>query len=275
MGLHNLIANGGKVVVIGGRMNDNWRQFTDNPQFIFWTGDRAEIDRHFPRGGGELPSNTRGVIVSKFISHATAGRIIEEARKKKALIMGPKNDGEVTRLLEEILTPEKTKETSVPEQQVAAPIKELRAVRRGELAQYAKKYDESTKPIAEVAKKVFAIIQADGIMTTENSVAQSIGKMRRDAGVFAKPDISASMKKMHAARRKVAGETETIVAPAKSTKKMTAKEAETETELLLKMIDDLLAGLTLLKDAVTRMHEHDLEYRSLQAKLAELGFLKK
>ena len=40
MTLHSLVASGGKIVVIGGRMNPLWNRFAENPRVVFWTGDR-------------------------------------------------------------------------------------------------------------------------------------------------------------------------------------------------------------------------------------------
>ena len=273
MGLHNLIAKGGKVVVVGGRMNEQWERYSENPCFEFWTGDPKEIERRFPKGGRRnLPSNTRGVILSRFVSHSVSRRIVDEARRRRFVIMGPKNDGELAKLLDQIATEPKKKEQPMSEEAAATQEIELRRPRHGELQDWAKKHDDASKPIHEVANMLYPKIIASGIQTSITSVAQAIGTMRRKAGVYANPTLSQTLKAKKGGAREKKAPVAKPLSPAAMARKPIPDDG---TESLLKMIDDLIAGISLLQDAVRRMHEQNLEYRRLEATLSELGYSKR
>lgn len=292
MSLHSLIANGGKIVVIGGRMNPSWGRWEKDPRILFWTGDRSEIERNFSRSGDIFPSNTHGVILSRFLSHATSSQVLEEAKRRRMTVMGPKNDGEVTRMLEEITTvPPPNQSTPAP-----APKQEqpglMRPTVKGELLEYAKKYDDATKTIREMGAVIFNKMKEAGIQTTQSSVEQSIGNMRRSAGVFANPKLVKSWRQTSEEATQPPGVPEMPkpfpppppptsppplpVDAAPAPRSMASAVPPPEGMLiLLKMIDDLAAGLSLMKEEVKKMHEQNAEYRALEAKLAELGFIRK
>lgn len=277
MTLHSLIANGGKVVVIGGRMNPLWHRFNNDPRIEFWTGDRSEIERHFPKGGRDsLPTNTHGIIMSRFVSHSVVSKILDEARRRHMTVMGPKNDGEVTRLLEEIMT------QPVPETPTSSPAspppkeetpKTLRPPLKGELTEYVQKYDNASKSIKEMSVIIAEKMNAAGIRSISSSVQNSIGNFRRTAGVYAKqqekttpapqppPGIPALPKP--------------LPPPPPPPSAPPLSPPDDGTLALLQMIGDLQAGLSLLQDKVKQMHEQNIEYRQLEAKLGELGFIRK
>lgn len=285
MSLHSLIANGGKIVVLGGRMNPSWQRWEKDPRFVFWTGDRSEIERNFSKSEGDfLPSNTHGIILSRFLSHATSARVIAEAKRRRVTIMGPKNDGEVTRLLEEITTvPPPVQSTPAPAKQEQPKL--LRPPISGELSRWVKENDDATISIKESAEKIIKKMEEKGIKTSMSSLQNTIGHMRRTAGVFARqtkgrqPTPAPSVPPLAVPQLPPPPPTP-VVQPAPAALQVEPKApssipAPEGTLVLLKMIDDLAAGLSLLKDEVKRMHEQNAEYRALEAKLAELGFIRK
>lgn len=295
MSLHSLVATGGRVVVIGGRMNRQWERWANDPRIEFWTGDRSEIERHLNKGNQNLPTNAHGVILSRFISHAVTTRIMEEARRRRLIIMGPKNDGEVTKLLEEITGDEKPLE-SLPPLVSKPPEKPLRPPKRGEMNKWAMGYDDASKSIKEAAELVWIKMRQAGIETTSNSVQQAIGNMRRKAGVFAHakmfkppkeekvvtppqaPSIPPTPERVKAVDQYPDRPSTVALAPAPEPPKkenVGPKDQDNGTIVLMNMIDDLMAGLSLLQDQVKKMHEQNKEYRMLEIKLSELGFIKK
>lgn len=114
-----LLANGGKVLVVGGMMNPLWKSFEGHPQVEFWSGDRKDMQQHVRNR--QVPNNIRALIISKWISHAEIEPIATEARKKRATIWRNKNDGEVTRLLEELTHKEEPKLTTMPAPESVGP----------------------------------------------------------------------------------------------------------------------------------------------------------
>lgn len=104
MSLHNLIANGGKVVIVGG-YNKEFEEFRAHPQLEFWTADdKTEMISLLKRKNGSLPRNARAVIISHFVSHSAIDKVMKDARNRKLIVFPNKLTGEVTKILKEITT---------------------------------------------------------------------------------------------------------------------------------------------------------------------------
>jgi hypothetical protein len=259
MSLHSLIANGGKVLVVGGTMNKGWESFRAHPAIVFWCGSQSEIERHL-KNGNNFPDNVKGVVISRFISHAQSGKVMEEARRKRALILASKNDGEITRILEEIVTKPEVKETHVVEgphgtpMTVTAPEPILRAPHSGELADFVAKNWTPGEPNVVAARRILPMMAAQGIRTTEGSIAQAITQLKRKIGVGAKSPVVAS------ATPVAAVDVPTVV----------KKSAETPEDDLLKVIADAKLSLQLVEDEVKKFKSDRAEYQRLREKLAAL-----
>lgn len=103
MSLHNLIANGGKIVILGG-FNKMWPEFRQHPQLEFWSGDnKSSIARLLKRKGNTLPANTKAVIISHYVSHGSLEIVQRVARERHLTIFPNLSDGEVRRTLAEIV----------------------------------------------------------------------------------------------------------------------------------------------------------------------------
>jgi hypothetical protein len=245
MGLHNLVANGGKVLVVGGTMNKAWESFRDHPQIVFWCGSQSEIERRV-QNGNNFPDNVKGVILSRFISHAQSGKVMEEAKRKRAVIFAGKNDGEVTRLLDEIVSAEKPIETS-KRPEPAAPPEKVRT-KRGTLGQAVAELWQPGESNIVAARRIMPILIARGITTTEQSIAQCITQLKRKTGL-AKPKEQKQQP------------------PAVAT---TAVQSSTPEDDLIRIIEDAMLSLQLVKDEVVRFKSLRGDYESLRNKLAAL-----
>src|SRR5215204_5904773 len=103
MSLHNLIANGGKVLILGGYDKD-WPDFREHPQLEFWSGDSArEIGAILRRHNNTLPANTKAVVISRFVSHTQMQVVMKQVRSRQLTVFPNKNTGEVKRILSEII----------------------------------------------------------------------------------------------------------------------------------------------------------------------------
>jgi hypothetical protein len=251
MSLHNLIANGGKVVVIGGRMNPSWAQFENHPQFEFWTGDRHEIERHITNHEN-LPHNCKAIIVSRFISHTTMKKVIDEARRKQATIFGPKNDGEITRLLEQI---------TVNDKPIPAPPRpqfefvERKTVSKFPLSDMIRSEHKTDLPIADEARRLIKIAEERDIPTTFGSVAQAVGTYRKKLGIAVGPRA-----------QKFANERKTGTVVPDTRKVQLHPGAKNDSNDVVKLIDDAIMALTLAKEAAQEL----LSGEDLKKKLREL-----
>jgi hypothetical protein len=270
MGLRSVLEGGGKVIVVGGTMNPNWSRFKDHPQIVFWTGSQSEIERHL-KNGDNFPPNVKGVILSRFLSHSQGGKVIAEAKRKRALIMNGQNDGEVTRLLEQLTTPEPK-----PEPEAPRPIlvkKELRPPKHGEIGKLLQEHYKPDVPNIDAARKLLKIAEEKGIKSTEGSMQQAIYAFKKKLGL-----TSPTARTSHGVRVGVVtapGGKKTVetIQPRKETRIQDAKTTQIEMDEitpLLKIVDDIQASFSLLRDALVRMHEQGEEYRRLKEKLSSL-----
>ena len=106
-----------------------------------------------------------------------------------------------------------------------------------------------------------------------NSIAIGIGNMRRKAGVYANPVLAKTL-----ADRKAAKPEKHVVVrrqkQVKVKKTMPKPVVESNTQTLLRMIDDLVAGISLLREEVSKMQQQNDEYRKLEATLKQIGWQK-
>lgn len=99
MSLNNLIANGGKVLVVGS-LNKAFEQYRKYPQLEFWSGEQKDIVQALKNK--DIPANCNAVIISRFISHSELEKVMAEARRRNITMFPNKNDGEINKLLDEI-----------------------------------------------------------------------------------------------------------------------------------------------------------------------------
>lgn len=242
MSLHDLIANGGKVLVVGGHTK-SWEEYRNHPQLIFWSGEQKEIIRCIQNQS--FPNNLKAVVMSRFISHAQSTIILHEARKKCAVIFAPLSDGEVARKLKEITT-----ESPKPVVTIQQPKKEmkvmtdLRKPNRGELQEVIKANHNINNTIKQEAQKMLDILKQQGIQTTEISLANAIGTFRRKMGIKGPRSISKPR-----------------------AKKETKKDEDNQ---LLKLIDDAMVAMQLVRDEVKKLDRQQTDYLKLKNKLSEL-----
>jgi len=243
--LHNLVSNGGKVLVVGG-YNKSFQEFRNHPQIEFWTGDtRKDIQRKVKAAC--YPDNLKAVIISRFVSHSDSVAVLHEARKKKATIFAPLSDGQVKRTLNEMFTGpigpdlvlEEIKEKQLQkEEQKMNP--EIRKPNRGEVITLVKKHlgPASVKEEVERLSKIFT---EQGIKTTKNSIANAIYRARSSS-------------------------TPSIPKPKKEKKE---KKSESSNHLLV-MMDEAITAMQLVREEVAKLDTMSTDYMKLKEKLRTL-----
>lgn len=300
MSLHtSLVGGGGKILVIGGTMNPNWAEHAKHPQVVFWTGDRHEIQRHL-KATHNLPVNCKAVLISKFIGHAEAGKIIEEARSKRALIINSLNDGELTAKLKEILTPPngqpvnavhaiRTTEVIAELKPVAVAVRatsvktDLRPMKRNELSELVAAHYDGTLPNIDNANRIHDIITQKGISTTVASIGQAIYQLKKKTGLVSPIARASRGKRLTNVPADDRGKTFVtptplpamtpapmpVVMPA-PIPTMVAKAKVVSEDELIEQLDDAIAGLQLVREQVIEFRGQRNDYLRLKAKLANL-----
>lgn len=276
--LHNLIANGGKVIIVGGR-NKTWESYRKHPQLEFWSGDDpAETGRVIRQHNNALPSNTHALIISKFISHSQLDVVMKDARRKRIVMFANLTDNEIFNKLDEIIGKDSMATTPTPSptppKPVAKPITnvDLRKPGRGEVARLVQQHDVATLTINESAASLIQIAREKGFSTTDGTLRNLIGAHRRALGI-----PSTRQKAMMAAGATIITPIPTpvpsaaTVTKAEPVAKPTLKEptAEEVTDLL-KLFDDAIAGLQLTRDAVQRMAVENRDLRVIKVRMEKL-----
>lgn len=246
MSLHNLIANGGKVLVVGG-YDKSFREYRDHPQLVFWTGD--DVVNKYART--DLPPNTKGVIVSRFTPHTLLHKVMKQARDKRATIFAPLADGEVKKKLDEIITiPKGLEKKMIPttiepeektEPKVMKPASEnkLRKPAKGEIAAFVRRVHRPDTDSAGETTRILELMRSEGIEANRQTVYQAIWGLRK------KP-------------------------VQKSAQKSVQKEKKPDSSPLLKLIDDAMAAMQLVRDEIERVGTNIDELNELKAKLKAL-----
>ncbi len=285
MSLHSLIANGGKVLVVGGKMNPSWAEFTHHPQLVFWTGERKDIVKRL-KNGNNFPDNTRGVLISRFIGHSEAKKVMEEARSKRALIMSTLNDGEITRKLEEITTIPKPEgfpplsKSLPPPPPAPPPSPVVGRVPTGQLTKFIAEHHQAELITSQEGRRLFKLATEVGVKTTEMSCIASVKLYRHRMGIV----IGKKAEGM--AKRRLALTTSqlpsnpvpvseapippvTPVTQRSSPEPARALVHDTE-ENLIQMIDECISGLSLVREGIQKFMGKRGDYERLKAKLAAL-----
>lgn len=74
-----LLQNGGVIVIVGGRSTNVTHDMRTDPRLVFWDSTDPKSARK------DLPSNTRAVLMTRYISHEMSHRITKEARRRNIL----------------------------------------------------------------------------------------------------------------------------------------------------------------------------------------------
>lgn len=230
MSLHNLVADGGKILVVGG-MPKNWQEYRNHPQLEFWSGEAGEIlgvVKSKTQNG--IPANVKGIIVSRFIPHSVQDLLLPEARKRKIVYFPQKNDGEITKLLDEI-TSELPKAEAADEKTTRAPF--------GSVKKLIEEFDDIKLSGADSARKILDIARERGLKTTTyNSLSVQILSHRRKKGLTNKP---ASISK-----------------------------PKSSLQTLLNAFDDAIAGLQLAREAAVQISKENDELKTYKEKVSKI-----
>lgn len=288
--LHSLIAQGGKVVVVGS-WNKAWQSYRSHPQLVFWSGDAAEISRAVREAGNRLPSNTRGLVLSRFLGHDVARHLLADARAKRVMIMNGKNDGEIERILAEVTHSEPpdmpadppTNGHAVAPPAVAAPVVPLPGINEAKapvLSFVLRNVRADGSPHVSEGRRLLPLAEAAGLKTTEGSLTQAVYKARKmlglskiQASVSPKPEPPAAPLALEPEPVAAAVPIPPVVAePASSPAPGTPAKAA-----LLALADEALkslatatAAVQLLQQGVLAMADETEQYHELRQRLAAL-----
>jgi hypothetical protein len=165
----SVLANGGVILVVGGRTSNFPNEYREHPRLVFWDStENHRID--------QVPANTKAIVFTKFVDHSLSGGLYNYARQKGIIFTPPdKGTHRVKDTLDQLLG----------ENPVEAHKKVIAA--KGSIKALIEKHCDFSKGTAEEARRLLAIAQSEGIPTTIGSLNQGIQGIRRARGLTATP----------------------------------------------------------------------------------------
>lgn len=275
MSLHNLIANGGKVLILGGYDKD-WPELRDQPQLEFWSGDSSkEIATILRQHNNTLPANVKAVIISRFVSHTQLAVVMKQARARHLTVFPNKNTGEVRRILSDILNgvpvhpitefinqprltamtkPEPQPATVVEpvvEKPIEQPAPKIEIKRVGQIKALVLELDNPEYSIRESAHDILKIAEERKIITTLGSLDQTIRMVRKERGILVLTQPSKGHRKVP---------TSTVTPKPEPVKAIVADN-------LLRAFDDAIAALQLVRELALKQQTENEQLRTYKEKM--------
>jgi len=231
--------NGGLVVVVGVRSTNLPVEYSQHPQVVVWDSqDHGTVTK-------ELPSNTKVVLATRFVSHALFGKIHAEARKRNLAFFPQLTTGRLREQLKELLP--RVEARVEPEVQVAQALPEVvpQAVpvpvqARGALVQFIKTEGNlQAVNVSAEARRLFELAKGKGIPGTLNSISNTLHRLKGGAKpVQEKPAVVPTLPKSGGLRE---------------------------------MLDDVITMIELIKEEVTKRDQLHHDVMELMSKLQARG----
>src|SRR5262245_35027478 len=192
----------GKVLVVGMKATNLPEELREHPRVIVWS---SQEERWTDK---DIPSNTRAVFITRWISHVDFNNIIKQARKRGITVFNQEGTGLITKRIRELLSLNKTEQQLV-EEIAERPISDVTVeernkailAERNESTMSASKQGklDPLRPLidwnksrAENARLLLKKATELGIETTEGSIAQMIyseaRKLNKDKNVVKIPE---------------------------------------------------------------------------------------
>ena len=279
--IERLLKQGGYVLAVGGGLSHLPEPFHQNPQILIWDDEGGA-----PRQ--EVPQNTRAIIYNSWISHPTAGKLREAAKRLGIPLFPMLKTRAIKTLLAELCNVPaslaKTNGTPAPNDQPLSPppvpITEAAGVlmkedlvttpttatkpRHGSLRAFVEAHGDPRKPRIEEARRLYPLALAAGIQTTEGSLAQGLT-------VYAKSLNLAPLKKGGTRQRRTTGRREEDAPPPSlSAATTTGRDLVDDLAEMERLLSDAQAAITLLAEFAPKLSAEVKKHRAQMQKLREM-----
>lgn len=277
--LARLIKTGGRILVVGGGLGDLPPRYREHPSILLWDDDRQGMVRK------EVPQNTKAILFSRWVSHATAHKLNEAAKQLHALKFPMLRSREIKALLSEVISEEKVLPADIPEPTVAevekviaaqeaiAQQKELESMpvvqpgKKGTLVGFVAKNlnletDWTQKgSLTREGERIYALAEKEGVSTTPASVLQCVRTIVKSLG---KPTFL--RRAPHAAKVKT---------PRQSKKKLTVVGTFTSSNNddfteLERLMEEAMTAIRLVQEHLPKVRSETERLRGLRQKMLDM-----
>lgn len=264
-----LMAQGGKILVVGGETKDLPDKITKHPSILIWDDNKQDF------ANKTIPSNIKIFIWNRWVSHTTVGILNQAAKDLHALKFPFLRSREIKELLSE-LTSRPLVENAKPvveeeivasnliqekEIEVADTKEEIvkKSTGKGWLRDYVAKhininldYSGRNGNLKREGERIFEKTKKDGIKTTEASVVQVVGLIVRGL-----KNQSSPAPKITAIKSAVAFKA--------ATSKTTDEFGELDT-----LISDAITALKLVQEHMPKLRKEVAQLRAAKDKIRAL-----
>jgi hypothetical protein len=230
----------GTVLVVGARPHTFPETIREHPKVIIWDSDRETANK-------DVPASVRVIICLRFITHAMFSRLQRHARKHHLLLMpGLNNSGEIKQMLSQALDlpadtpvpPPEPPPTPAPEPPPSVPYGIHKDMTTRELVRTFG--DRSNLPMIAEARRLHALAQQGGMTCSISAIVQQVGLWHKQTAP--PPTQTAPLD---------------LQPPVSVPPPTPSDGADTRVSVALRLIDDLAAGLQLVREAVQRVGDDE------------------
>lgn len=259
-----LLKQGGKALLVGGNVTQ-WltQEYLDHPQIVVWDDQRESIKDK------EVPSTTKVILWTRFVSHPDVGRLNDAAARLRLVKFPMLTAGDVKRLLGEVVHPPneirsepptvvaKSQPMATVTVRVKRPIAGHGQTQAFIRENYNKDVDYDVRgSIATEARRLFKLSEERGFKTTFPSLEQALRIIVRP------PDSRrAPVKEPTATIKKSA----TSVVPSPL-----IKGPDDDFEVLESMIEEVIMSLKLIQEHLPKVRKETERVRGLKEQMMRL-----
>lgn len=248
-----LLAQGGVALVVGAQRRNVGDYLFEHKQLVYYSSE--DVCR---RG---LPTNTRAVVLTRFMRHAAFAKVVDEAKKRGLTVYPiPTSTGELKKTLMSMLPPPAPPCANAPMPPPAVEISPLRVAvgtlqRHQAISQKDDKVTMVDKTITEPQKSISHAVRdlvAGGITDLDEVIrrlrAEGYTSSRRVISTTlwkAKQPGAMAVRTYKPRRRRQPAAVQTSPAAAKLSQEASADE-------MVKLVDDAILALTLVREQVAK-----------------------
>jgi len=238
--IKGIVANGHKQVLIAGVRGDNFTPpYRDHPQLVFWNS----LDgRHECL---TVPHKVALILVTRFIGHSVYGSLKDQAKSMGAVFVNhPLGTGQIRELLKPFITKEEAPVVEQPKQDSKPVVGQtMRGFARGELQQFVEKHAiTNASPVIFELRRLCALAREQGYDVSENSMNSAYYR--------------------HVNREKGDAVVETVEKK-EEPRTVQVSSIESDDAELLRMLDDAMAAMGLVRQAIVDRASKRAQLRDL------------
>lgn len=251
--IQGIAANGHRQVLVVGGTSTIPPELREHAQVVWW--DLKDKDTLPPA----IPKLVSLVVITRFIRHLAMHGLKDQCKQRGiTMVTHPLGTGQVKKLLQPLVHTAtaqpvtQTREERDMSDAIDKAVAQVRTFGRGELAAFVAQHADLTKvPYVLEARRLFMLAEAQGISTTEGSIAQAMVQARRVQQEPAAP------------QEPVVAEPVARPAPPPAAAQARASAMQDDDVELVRMLDDVLAGVALVRQTFINRAEKRAQLREL------------